>query len=86
MSTSRPSAAEALTPAAVAAFTLGLAPFTPEPHVVGKLRWVLGGAAGMGAMDWGDLVLHAAPWVWLAVSVARWLRARPAVPEGGARG
>ena len=22
--------------------TLGLAPFTPEPHLVGKLRWVAG--------------------------------------------
>lgn len=46
--------------------TLGLAPFAPEPHVLGKLRWVLGGAHGMGATDIVDLALHGAPWVWLA--------------------
>lgn len=46
--------------------TLGLAPFTPEPHIVGKVRWVAGGAHGMGAMDWFDLVLHGSPFVLLA--------------------
>ncbi len=50
---------------AMASLTLGLAPFHPEPHVVGKLRWVLGGAEGMGGMDWFDLAFHGAPWVWL---------------------
>jgi len=45
--------------------TLGLAPFYPEPHIVGKLRWLLGGAVGMQPMDWFDLVLHGAPWVLL---------------------
>lgn len=49
----------------VASLTLGLAPFVPEPHVLGKLRWVLGGATGMGPVDWFDLALHGAPWVWL---------------------
>lgn len=53
---------------ALAALTLGLAPFSPEPHLVGKLRWVAGGASGMGPMDWFDLVMHGAPWVWLAVT------------------
>lgn len=57
----------------VASLTLGLAPFAPEPHVVGKIRWVLGGAVGMQPMDWGDLALHGAPWVWLAVATVRWL-------------
>ena len=46
---------------ALAALTLGLAPFFPEPHIVGKLRWVAGGAHGMAAIDWGDLLLHGAP-------------------------
>ncbi len=58
----------------IVSLTLGLAPFTPEPHLVGKIRWVLGGAVGMGMMDWWDLVMHGAPWVWLlwtAVRVAR---------------
>lgn len=45
--------------------TLGLAPFSPEPHIVGKLRWVAGGAKGMQLMDWFDLVLHGFPWVLL---------------------
>lgn len=45
--------------------TLGLAPFYPEPHIIGKIRWVAGGAVGMQAMDWFDLVLHGAPWVGL---------------------
>lgn len=43
--------------------TLGLAPFVPEPHLFGKVRWVLGGAEGMKAMDWFDLVQHGAPWL-----------------------
>lgn len=47
------------------AVTLGLAPFTPEPHLIGKIRWVLGGADGMKPMDYFDLVLHYAPWVYL---------------------
>jgi hypothetical protein len=49
---------------------LGLAPFAPEPHVVGKLRWVLGGAQGMALMDWLDLAFHGAPWVWLIAELA----------------
>jgi hypothetical protein len=45
---------------------LGLAPFFPEPHVWGKIRWVAGGAVGMGTMDWLDLLWHGFPWVLLA--------------------
>lgn len=43
--------------------TLGLAPFFPEPHILGKIRWVMGGAHGMQLMDWFDLLLHGTPWV-----------------------
>jgi hypothetical protein len=46
--------------------TLGLAPFQPEPHIVGKIRWVAGGAIGMTGMDWFDLVSHGFPWLFLA--------------------
>lgn len=60
----------------MASLTLGLAPFVPEPHIVGKLRWVLGGAQGMGLVDWWDLVMHGAPWVWLAVAVVGVVRGR----------
>jgi len=43
--------------------TLGLAPFVPEPHIVGKARWILGGAEGMRLIDWWDTILHGAPWL-----------------------
>lgn len=43
--------------------TLGLAPFLPEPHVWGKIKWVAGGAVGMKMMDWGDLLFHGFPWI-----------------------
>jgi len=46
--------------------TLGLAPFVPKPHIIGKIRWVAGGAIGMTSMDWFDLVFHGFPWVFLA--------------------
>lgn len=49
----------------IASLLLGLAPFFPEPHIVGKLRWVLGGAEGMQLIDWGDLLMHGTPWVLL---------------------
>lgn len=62
----------------IACLTLGLAPFFPEPHIVGKIRWVAGGAVGMQATDWFDLLLHGAPWIALIVvgggEIARRLR------------
>jgi hypothetical protein len=45
--------------------TLGLAPYFPEPHLWGKLRWVAGGAIGMKFMDWFDLLLHGTPFLLL---------------------
>ena len=51
--------------------TLGLAPFVPEPHIVGKIRWVAGGAVGMTGMDWFDLVFHGFPWVFLAFFIGK---------------
>ena len=60
----------------LASLTLGLAPFVPEPHLIGKLRWVFGGANGMGLVDWGDLAMHGAPWVWLLVTLVSVARAR----------
>lgn len=50
----------------MASLTLGLAPFWSEPHVVGKLRWVMGGATGMSGLDWMDLLMHLTPWLLLA--------------------
>lgn len=45
--------------------TLGLAPFFPAPHLIGKLQWVAGGAIGMKLMDWLDLAMHGLPWILL---------------------
>ena len=53
----------------LASLTLGLAPFSPEPHIWGKLKWVWGGAKGMQLMDWWDLVMHGTPWVLLLLSI-----------------
>jgi hypothetical protein len=53
----------------LASLTLGLAPFFPEPHVWGKIKWVMGGAKGMALMDWGDLLMHGAPWLWLFYAI-----------------
>lgn len=53
----------------LASLTLGLAPFVPEPHVLGKIKWVLGGANGMKMIDWGDLLMHGAPWLWLIFTI-----------------
>ena len=46
----------------VMCLTLGLAPFLPEPHIWGKIRWILGGAHGMKAMDYFDFLMHGTPW------------------------
>lgn len=61
----------------VAALTLGLAPFVPQPHVVEKLRWLATGHP-LRSIDAFDLLLHGAPWVWLAAELARRLRSRAA--------
>jgi hypothetical protein len=44
--------------ALIGSLTLGLAPFFPEPHVWGKIRWIWGGAVGMQTMDWFDFFMH----------------------------
>lgn len=54
--------------------TLGLAPFTPEPHIVGKIQWLMGGAVGMKMMDWLDLLMHGSPWLLFIISSALRIR------------
>jgi hypothetical protein len=51
----------------IACATIGLAPFLPEPHIWGKLKWIYGGATGMQAMDWLDTLLHGFPWLLLII-------------------
>ncbi len=62
--------------ALMASLTLGLSPFVPEPHLWGKLKWVVGGAEGMLALDWFDLLLHGAPWLWLLLCIGYLLSQR----------
>ncbi len=47
----------------LACLTIGLAPYVPEPHIWGKLRWIMGGAEGMKSVDWWDAVQHGLPWL-----------------------
>lgn len=56
----------------IASLTLGLAPFNP-PHILGKIRWIMGGNAfsGPDAMqteDYFDALLHGIPWLLLIIS------------------
>ena len=57
----------------IASLTLGLAPFNP-PHIIGKIRWIMGGKAfsgddAMQLQDWFDVVLHGTPWILLIISI-----------------
>ncbi|MCT2538953.1 RND transporter [Sedimentimonas flavescens] len=55
------------------ALLLGLAPFTPEPHVWEKLKMLAAGTLAR-PLDWFDLLLHGAPWLVLAAKVIRQTR------------
>jgi apolipoprotein N-acyltransferase len=59
--------------ALVLCLTLGLAPFTPEPHIWGKLKWLFGGGNGMQLMDYFDLLFHGFPWIYLAFLIIQQL-------------
>jgi hypothetical protein len=50
---------------ALLCLTLGLAPYYPEPHIIGKIKWILGGANGMKPLDWFDTLLHGFPFILL---------------------
>ncbi len=47
--------------------TLGLAPFTPEPHIWSNLKWIAGGAKGMELINWADTMMHGTPWILLII-------------------
>ena len=49
----------------IGCLTLGMAPFFPEPHIWGKVKWVAGGATGMSFKDWFDILLHGLPFILL---------------------
>ena len=54
----------------LAALTLGLAPFMPEPHIWEKLKMLVAGDL-VRPIDIFDLLLHAAPWALLLAKLAR---------------
>lgn len=56
--------------ALLAAATLGLAPFFPQPHIWEKLKMIKAGTLKR-PLDIFDFVLHAAPFVLLAVKLGR---------------
>jgi hypothetical protein len=64
-----------LTLAVLAALTLGLAPFVPEPHLWEKLKMLVGGTL-VRPIDIFDLCLHAAPWLLLVAKLLRVALAR----------
>lgn len=54
----------------LAALTLGLAPFMPEPHIWEKLQ-MLGHGTLSRPIDIFDLIFHCIPWVLLALKLMR---------------
>ena len=54
----------------IIALTLGLAPFSPQPHVVEKLGMLFSGELSK-PIDIFDLLLHGTPWVLLAIKLVR---------------
>ncbi len=54
----------------IAALTLGLAPFVPEPHIWEKLKMLFAGTLGR-PIDIFDLLMHAAPFVLLLLKLLR---------------
>ncbi|WP_428622754.1 RND transporter [Sedimenticola sp.] len=54
----------------LACLLLGLAPFTPEPHVWQKLKMLVDGTL-VRPLDIFDLVLHGAPFVVLLLKLRR---------------
>jgi hypothetical protein len=57
----------------VLSLTLGLAPFTPTPHLVEKLSMLLAGEL-VTLVDIFDLLMHASPVVLLTAKVGHMLR------------
>lgn len=53
----------------VLCLTLGLAPFTPQPHVWEKLQMLVAGGL-VRPIDIFDLLLHATPWIILVLKLS----------------
>ncbi|MDC1287446.1 RND transporter [Gammaproteobacteria bacterium] len=60
----------------VLCLTLGLAPFTPEPHLLEKLRMLAAGELTR-LIDVFDLLLHGTPWLLLIIKLILPLTSKP---------
>ncbi|WP_284263002.1 RND transporter [Roseicyclus amphidinii] len=52
----------------IASLTLGLAPFTPEPHIWEKLKMLTAGTLTQ-PIDIFDLAMHGLPWLLLILKL-----------------
>lgn len=59
--------------ALIASLTLGLAPFYPHAHIWKQLKNLWYGRT-MTGMDWIDLLMHGAPWIFLIIILVSMLR------------
>ena len=59
--------------ALLASLSLGLAPFVPEPHIWKQIMNLKLGRY-MGTMDWVDLAMHGAPWLFLIIVLGAMLK------------
>ena len=59
--------------ALLASLSLGLAPFAPEPHIWKQIMNLKLGRH-METMDWVDLAMHGAPWLFLIIVLVAMLK------------
>jgi len=62
--------------AIIAALTLGLAPFFPEPHIWEKLKMLVRGTLTR-PIDIFDFLLHGVPWLIVIAKSARLMIGKP---------
>jgi hypothetical protein len=60
----------------VLCLSLGLAPFAPEPHLLGKLKMLAAGELSK-LIDSFDLMLHGTPWILLIIKLLLPLTGKP---------
>ena len=61
--------------AVIASVALGLAPFTPEPHIWKQIKNIWFGRK-MLTIDWIDCLIHGLPWIVLVAVVIQVIRGK----------
>lgn len=56
-------------PLIILAFTLGIAPLIPEPHIWQKVK-LLASNSLVSPVDMFDLLLHSTPWILLGLKIS----------------